>query len=141
MDALAIAAGTALVKVMTTEAWSGAKDAIVALWRKRRPTQAEQIGGELDRLRADVIAAQSDPDFGEALAGMWRVKMNQLLADDPTAREELRRMVVDQFTPALSGDDRSTVESLVQHVRNIGSGNTNIQAGGDVHMPPRRSKS
>src|SRR5690349_14355645 len=51
MDPIVLAAGTALVTAMATDAWQSARDGAVALWRKVRPEQAEIVEAELAEVR------------------------------------------------------------------------------------------
>ncbi|MFD8410279.1 hypothetical protein ACFV2Q_00660 [Streptomyces sp. NPDC059650] len=94
MDPIVLAAGKALVGAMASVAWQHARDTAVALWRRARPASdvARTIGTELDVLRTRIRAAraEADEDTEEALRGAWRLRLQHLLAADPTLAAELR---------------------------------------------------
>lgn len=133
MDPIVLAAGTALVKVIVTDAWPQAKDAVTGLWRRGHPQQADGVGTELDTLRADIMQARrdGDADTETALVGAWQVKLQQLLRADPTLATELRRVVDQVFTPALTPDEQTRVQTIIT---GTASGHARLtQAGRDVN--------
>ncbi|MFE7124910.1 hypothetical protein [Streptomyces sp. NPDC057617] len=135
MDPIVLAAGTALVSAMATDAWQQARAATVALWRRIRPEQADHIGAELEALRARVLAArqQGDGDTEQALAGTWRLHLQQLLLDDPTLAAELQRLLDEQLTPALPPGEQAWIQSLV--MRAEARDNARVyMAGRDQHI-------
>lgn len=115
MDPLTMAVGTALVSVMTTDAWKQAKDAFVALWRKVHPERANAVAAELDVLRPQVLAARQndDTETEAALAGQWRLRVQELLTESPDLAENLRRLLQEQLLPALDSTDQEHVQSIV----------------------------
>ncbi|MFJ9648415.1 hypothetical protein ACWEPM_16535 [Streptomyces sp. NPDC004244] len=106
MDPIVLAAGTALVGAMASDAWQHARDATVALWRRARPAsdEARTIGTELDVLRTRIRAAraEADEDTEEALRGAWRLRLQHLLAADPALAAELRLLLDEHLTPAAA---------------------------------------
>ncbi|MEV5650527.1 hypothetical protein AB0L57_19940 [Nocardia sp. NPDC052254] len=133
MDPVVVEAGTALVKLMATDVWSGAKDVVVGWWRKHHPEQAGQIGADLDQLHDEIVAAGDDPQTREALAGEWRARLRRFVASNPDLVVELRHLVNDELSPLLAGTTRNTTTTITQTVNATGDGNTTIQAGRDIH--------
>ncbi|MGP3918274.1 hypothetical protein [Nonomuraea sp. 10N515B] len=115
MDPIVLAAGTALVTAMATDAWQSARDGAVALWRKVRPEQAEAVEAELVEVRDQVLEARrdSDADTEQALAGVWQVRLQQLLRADPSLAGEIKRVLDEVFTPALEPAEQARIGSLV----------------------------
>lgn len=136
MDPVTMAAGTALVGAMATDAWEQIRDSVVALWRRARPERAEAVGSELEELRSQVLDARSHGDnhTEEALTGAWQIHLQQLLRQDPALAGELRHVLDHHLTPALSKDGQARVQSIVQSA--TVSGGVSIQAGRDVHTTP-----
>ncbi|MEV4583094.1 hypothetical protein AB0K16_58785 [Nonomuraea jabiensis] len=138
MDPIVLAAGTALVTAMATDAWQSARDGAVALWRKVRPEQADAVEAELVEVRELVLEARRDGDTEteQALAGSWQVRLQQLLRADPSLAGELRRVLEEDLTPALSRDEGTRIGSIVMKATASGHGRT-YQAGGDQHITER----
>ncbi|MFI2280335.1 hypothetical protein [Nocardia beijingensis] len=138
MDPIVMAAGTALVSVMATDAWARARDVVVGWWRRVRPDHAEQVGMELEQLRADAVAARGNGDTAteEALAGMWRLRLHRLVTENPGLRGELERLLRNDLTPLLNAGDQSTVAAITQTANVKGKNNTTVQAGRDATATP-----
>lgn len=115
MDPIVLAAGTALVGAMATDTWQQARVAITALWHRLRPAQADEIATELETLRTSILSAreQQDHDTEEALTGIWRLRLQRLLADEPATATELRSLLHEHLTPALPPDEQRKVQSIV----------------------------
>ncbi|MFF8841660.1 hypothetical protein ACF08N_02865 [Streptomyces sp. NPDC015127] len=135
MDPIVLAAGTALVGAMATDAWQQARAATVDLWRRMRPERADGIGAELDVLRGQVLAAREDGDTDteEALAGSWRLRLHELLRQDPGLAAELRRLVDEHLAPALPDGERDRARSIVMKAEAHDSARI-YMAGGDQHI-------
>ncbi|GGP78388.1 hypothetical protein GCM10010278_66000 [Streptomyces melanogenes] len=133
MDPVTMAAGSALVAAMATDAWQQARDGVVALWRRVHPERADQVGGELETLRTQVLQARQnqDPDTEQALEGMWRLQLQALLQRDPQASDELFRLLRDRLTPALNPGERERVGAIIQNSTVYGGTNFNI--GGNYY--------
>src|SRR5579859_6304238 len=103
MDQIVLAAGTALVGAIATDTWQQVREAVVALWHRAHPRQADSIGTELDELRGQILQARSknDTDTAKALEGAWQVKLQQLLRAEPALAVELQRVLAEVLTPAL----------------------------------------
>ncbi|GAA2277738.1 hypothetical protein GCM10010145_58440 [Streptomyces ruber] len=129
-----MAAGSALVGAMATDAWKQARDGVVALWRRVRPERAEEVGRDLDALHGQVLRAREaeDADTEQALQGWWRVRLQELLQQDPHAADELRRLLDDRLAPALAFEERDRIYSVIQHQTVKGGSGT--QVGRDCHQ-------
>src|SRR5262245_14419828 len=114
MDPIVLAAGTALVAAMATDAWQHARSGIVALWQKARPEQASTIERELTEVRAQVLEARRDneADVEQALAGFWQIRLRDLLREQPTLTKELRRILNEELTPLLGAKEQARIGSI-----------------------------
>ena len=102
MDPIVVAFGTALVGAMATEVWQQARGAVVALWRRVCPQQADTVAADLEGLRGQVLDARhaGRTEIERALIGVWQGRVQQLLLDEPAAAAELRHVLDDTLTPA-----------------------------------------
>ncbi|MEV0259877.1 hypothetical protein AB0I49_00825 [Streptomyces sp. NPDC050617] len=138
MDALVLAAGTAVVGAMATDAWQAARSGVVAWWRRVRPEEAEEVDAALAQVRPRVLAARQAGDTAdeEALVSDWRVRLERLVRADQRLAQELRTLLDDELTPALPAPEQSRVESLVMKASASGHGRV-YQAGRDQHITER----
>jgi hypothetical protein len=115
MDPLVLAAGTALIGAMATDAWQQARTAVMVWWRKAHPGRADTVGAELDTARARLLAARErgDQDTEQALAGTWRLRLQQLLDQDPATGPCLQRLLDEHLTPALPAAERARVQQII----------------------------
>ncbi|MEU6723747.1 hypothetical protein ABZ917_08565 [Nonomuraea wenchangensis] len=138
MDPIVLAAGTALVTAMATDAWQSAREGVVALWRKARPEQVEVVEAELVEVREQVLQARRDDDADteQALAGMWQVRLQQLLRADPSLAPQIQRVLDEVLTPALAPPERERIGLLVMKAKASGHGRV-YQAGRDQTIHER----
>ena len=116
MDPIVLAFGTALVGAIATDTWQQVREAVTGLWRRLHPQQkADDIGTELDDLREQVVLARREGDTGteRALEGAWQVKLQQLLRADPALAAELRRVLDQVLTPALTPAEQARVGTII----------------------------
>ncbi|MEU1847132.1 hypothetical protein [Micromonospora sediminicola] len=136
MWALANTAGTTVVALLATDAWSTAKSAVDTVWRRFHPERAEVVEVELVDTRADLVAAsEEDRSALEAeLAQQWQHRLRRLLARDPEAAVALRRLLDDDLVPALRATGRTWRGDVTQ--RATASDHSRIyQVGqGDLHV-------
>jgi ABC-type cobalamin transport system ATPase subunit len=138
MDPLVIAAATALVGAMATDAWETARSAIVRLWRRVHPDRAEAIGGELTEVRGEVLQAReaSDTTVEQELTAEWQRRIHRLLQADPSVAEDLQRILADELVPLLPAAERSQVSSIM--MKATASGQARVyQAGHDLNITER----
>ncbi|MGW6494375.1 hypothetical protein [Nonomuraea angiospora] len=115
MDPIVLAAATALVGAMATDAWQQTRTAVVAWWRKVRSEQAETVQAELEATQIQVLAARErvDPDTEQALAGIWRLRLQQILDEDPTIGPQLQRLLDEHLTPSLLSSEQSRIQQII----------------------------
>ncbi|KOU01066.1 hypothetical protein ADK86_12920 [Streptomyces sp. NRRL F-5755] len=135
MDPIVLAAGSALVSAMATDGWQQARDAVATWWRRARPERADSVGADLDMLRAQIVAARADADGDaeRALAGVWHLRLQQILEDEPTLAAELQQLLDDHLAPALPPDERVQVRSVVMKADARDSSRV-YMAGRDQHI-------
>ncbi|MEU7041754.1 hypothetical protein AB0A77_11955 [Streptomyces varsoviensis] len=138
MDALVLAAGTAVVGAMATDSWQTARSAVVAWWRRARPEEAEGVDAALGRVRPQLLAARQARDTASeaALASDWQSRLRRVLEADPRLARELRSLLDDEITPVLPAPERARVETLVMKASATGHGRV-YQAGRDQHITER----
>ncbi len=116
MDPVVLAFGPALVGAIATDAWPRVREAVAGLWRRGHPQQkAGDTGTELDELREQVLLARrdGDTDTERALEGAWQVRLQQLLRADPTLAAELRRVLDQVLTPALTPAEQTRIGTIM----------------------------
>lgn len=142
MDPIILAAGTALVSAMATDAWQRVSAATVALWRKARdadgePVDTERVAGELALLRREALQAHTADDVRrrEELEAVWTLRLQALVGRNPELAAEVRALLRDQLLPAAGSDDRPRIDTLIkQNVK--ASGGTLYVAGRDMTVGP-----
>lgn len=135
MDPIVLAAGTALVSAMATDAWQQVRAAVVAWWRKVHPARADAVGAELDDTHAQVLAARDrgDEDTEQALTGIWRLHLQQLLDMNPAAGPALQRLLDEHLTPALPMGEQDRIGQIIINAQARDHARQNI-AGRDMHI-------
>ncbi len=116
MDPIVVAFGTALVGAIATSTWQQVREAVTGLWRRGHPRRkADDIGIELDELREQVLLARrdGDTDTERALEGAWQVRLQQLLRADPAMADELRRVLEQVLTPALTPAEQTRIGTII----------------------------
>ncbi|MEU7054647.1 hypothetical protein [Streptomyces sp. NPDC046197] len=144
MDPIILTAGTALVSAMATDAWQRTAAAMANLWKKARNTEgdavnSDQISNELETLHNSVVQARShsDPQREEALAVLWRVRLQALVEQNPELAADLRTLLQEHLLPNADSRDRARIETLVkQNVKTTGG--TVYVSGRDMHVQPSR---
>jgi NB-ARC domain len=140
VDPIVVAFGTALVGAMATDVWQQACAGVVALWRRVHPQQADTVEADLEGLRGQVLDARQAgrADTEQALTGVWQGRLQQLLLDDPGLAAELRRVLDNTLTPALTPAEQARVGTLIMTGSSHGSSTFNQVAGNqyNVHPPP-----
>ena len=116
MDPIVLAFGQALVGAIATDAWPRVREAVTGLWcRGPARHEADDIGTELDELHEQVVLARRDGDTSTegALEGAWQVRLQQLLRADPAMADELRRVLEQVLTPALTPAEQTRVGTIL----------------------------
>ncbi|MFG3053591.1 hypothetical protein ACGFZP_21935 [Kitasatospora sp. NPDC048239] len=135
MDPVVLAAGSALVSAMATDGWQQARAAVVEWWRSRRPDRADEVGSDLEAVRAQVLAArdQGDEDTEQALAGVWRLRLQQLAGEDPALVDELRLLLAERLAPVSSDSEQAQNHPIVMKAEARDSSRVYL-AGRDQHI-------
>ncbi|MEU6505998.1 hypothetical protein [Streptomyces sp. NPDC046942] len=136
-EMLAQTAGTTVVALMATDAWQRTREGVVALWRRVRPVQADEIGTALDETREEILVARREGDAAgaEDLERDWRRRLRRLLAADPSIAQELEDVLA-QARASLPEDRRLPLPTVQLHAH--ASGHARVyQAGRDQHIVER----
>ncbi|GGW39924.1 hypothetical protein GCM10010503_15420 [Streptomyces lucensis JCM 4490] len=130
MDALTLAAASAVVGTMATQAWEQARQAVVGFWQQRHPEEVPAVIAELAHGRTQVIEARSvgDSSVEEELIGDWQRKLRRLLSTDPSLRAELQRVLDQELTPLLPAAEVARVTSIRMNARVSGRGRAYMSA-------------
>lgn len=136
MDPVVLAAGTALVGAMATDAWQQARAAAVAWWRQSRGEPADEVAAALDADRDRLRAARAAGDEAAelALVGAWRSHLQHALTGNPEAAVGLRRLLADlePLVEPLAAADGRPGATLLHAV--AGDDARVYQAAGDQHI-------
>ncbi|MEU2619529.1 hypothetical protein ABZ642_15450 [Streptomyces sp. NPDC007157] len=124
MDALTLAAASAVVGTMTTQAWEQARQTVVAFWRQRHPEEVPAIDAELVYGRTQVTEALAvgDRSAEEALIGDWQRKLRRLLTEDPSLGAELQRLLDEELTPLLPDAEAARITKIRMNAKVSGHG-------------------
>jgi hypothetical protein len=135
MDPVLVAAGTAVVGAMATDAWQQARAAVVGLWRRAGSAEAEAVEDELAQVRVQVLAARADQDDDaeQVLVSVWRLRLRDLVRRDPALAADLRRVLDEELLPALDAPDRERTRAVLMNATASGHGRV-YQSAGDQHI-------
>ncbi len=135
MDPIVVAFGTALVGAMATDVWQQARASVVALWRRVHPQQADTVEADLEGLRAQVLDARQTgrADTEQVLTGVWQGRLQQLLLDEPAVAAELRRVLDNTLTPALTPTEQARIGTLIMMGNSHGSSTFTQVAGNQIN--------
>jgi hypothetical protein len=136
-EVLAQTAGTTVVALMATDAWQRTREGVVALWRRVRPAQADEVDTALEETREEILTAQreDDPASADDLARDWRRRLRRLLAADPSVARELEEVLA-EARASLPENEQPPVPTV--QLQAHASGNARIyQAGRDQHIAER----
>jgi hypothetical protein len=139
MDPFILAAATAIVSAMATDAWQQARSAITQLWRRVHPERVAAIVGELAEVRGEVLAAREvgDGQAEQDLTADWARKLQRLLASggssDPGLTGELRRVLDEELSPLLPPAEQARISQITMTATASGHGRI-YQAGRDQRI-------
>lgn len=138
MDPIVIAAGTALVSAMASDAWTQARTGMVTLWRHNHAQTTAVMEADLDTLRSQVIQAREngDADTESALEGAWQLRLHEALKEDPAMALDLKRFLDDDLLPILTSSEQTRIRDVSLRARTSGSSRA-YQAGRDQHINER----
>lgn len=135
MEPVVTTAGTALVNAMATDAWQQIRTAVVGWWRRVRPAQAGQVETDLDADRAQFLAARErdDEDTQQAVEGAWRLRLDRLVAGNPSLADELRLLLENRIQPLLHADEQTRIGSILMRAEARDNAQVNM-AGRDQYI-------
>ncbi|HLX50202.1 MAG TPA: hypothetical protein VKS82_17895 [Streptosporangiaceae bacterium] len=135
MDDLALAAASALMTAVATDAWSEVRAGVVNLWRRVHPERVPAIESELVDVRNEIVISRQagDAEVEKELAADWRRKFQRLTQAHPELVPELRLLAEEWIRLAPAGQDRSVVANVEQTAIATGRG-TVYQAGRDQRI-------
>ena len=143
-EALAALAGNTIVAAATTDAWEAARGKFARLLGRGDAKKAQLADTRLEETRQQLASASGQElekvqaDLGRA----WRVRLADLLEEDPGLEAELRA-VAEEVRAQLPAAVVSAVDHAVAAGRdvNISASQGGLAAGaihGDVHAGPTR---
>jgi hypothetical protein len=130
---LAVTAGNTLVRAIAEQGWTSAKKAVLALWHRHAPAQAEPIGADLDTARAELaaVAEVEAADVMKDLADEWAARFSALLRRHPEAAEDVRRVVDQELAPLITQTSTQNARDINQ-TTHAETGGIAIAAGNNV---------
>lgn len=133
-----MAAATALVGAMASDAWQTARKAVLKLWERVHSGQAMAIGQQLDQDRSDVLA-EDDPQVRDQIADTWARQLVHLMKTDPALETELRRVLDQELTPLLSSRHQQQVKQVWMTATAHDQGKT-YQSAGPMNITQERER-
>jgi hypothetical protein len=102
---LASTAATTLVPLLVTDGWAAIRSAFVGLCERVQPEQTDTVRADLVKARAELIAARlaDDGTVEETLIGEWQLRLDRLLAADPSVAADLRHLLLSVPRPSFIG--------------------------------------
>ncbi|MGW6502049.1 hypothetical protein [Nonomuraea angiospora] len=143
-EALAAAGATALVSAMTSDAWTLAQQGFARLLGRDGPQGQEAAERRLER-SMQKLAGRTGSELERARVeqeAAWRLRLNDLLEDDPVAEVELRVLVA-TFGASASpfGEQPIAIRGNNAGIVSSGDDATNVhmqaQASGRVYQAGR----
>ncbi|WP_416976374.1 hypothetical protein [Streptomyces sp. T028] len=135
MDAFISSAATALVGIMTTDAWQQARTILVTWWRRVRPRQAGRVDAALVECRHRALAARGagDENAESRLVEAWESRLITLLREEPALADGLRQLIDEEIVPLLRHEGGTRTGSHDFRAEASGHGRV-YQAGHDQHI-------
>ncbi|MFJ8939795.1 hypothetical protein ACIRL0_29455 [Streptomyces sp. NPDC102365] len=101
---LAGTAGTTVVSLLATDAWTQARRGVIGLWQRFRPEEADEIAGLLSGSREALLGGADAED----VSNQWQIRLIALLAQHPEAKTGLSDLLIELRTlgtgQAFNGD-------------------------------------
>lgn len=127
LTALVTSGATTVVTLMASDAWNAMRSRIVELLHWGSTTQEDRGRAEIevDSERCGVMAAweTGEPMMIADLEAVWRVRLRQLLREDPSAAALLRELI----------KEGSSVPGPVHNIINGGEFRRAVIQAGDIH--------
>jgi hypothetical protein len=138
MDDLALAAASALMTAMATDAWSEVHAGAVGLWRRVYPERVPAVESELLEARNELAASRQadDGEVEKELTTEWRRKFQRLTQAHPELIPELRELE-ESWTRLVPAAERERSGDVIEQTAVATSRGTVYQAGRDIHQSGR----
>ncbi|NED92009.1 hypothetical protein G3I76_69585 [Streptomyces sp. SID11233] len=136
LAALAGQAASTVVNGMATTAWEQVQQAVVQLWRGVRPGGADGVAGDLNHVRAEVLAARQNRNSGaeNALVSEWQLRLRRLLADHPELVPAMEQLIDEVRATGGPKDFRAHHITMEAHASDNGQ---ITMAGRDINITKR----
>ena len=133
MEPITLTVATALLSAVATDSWEHAKSAVVGLWRRARPDQAESVESDLVWARQQVLIARAEHavQVEEVVRAEWQARLQSLLVTHPEVGELLREIVRSRWAGGPEDVQRAPVVSVKARASDF---SRVYQAGGDLHI-------
>ncbi|WP_436531506.1 hypothetical protein [Actinoplanes sp. HUAS TT8] len=133
MDPVAASVAATLFSAVATDSWEAAKSAVVALWRRTVPEQAELVESDLVLAERRLVTARPEQAalVGDLVLAEWQARLQLLLLAHPEVSGRLARFADGEWG-GDEGDSRRT-GSVSMSARSADSSKI-FQAGGDLHV-------
>lgn len=130
---LASSGASALVSAAATDAWAAARAGFLKLFARGNPQRECIAANRLDEVAVQVESVDEEcrDEVREALTHVWRVRLSDLLEEEPDAAEQVR-VLVDQVRAALPGAQRSAQAMGTGAAVTANSGGVNIANTGVI---------
>ena len=137
--ALVVTAANTAVTLLVTDGWQRVSTGLGDLWRQAQPNRASAVEAELLEARDQIVAARAagpaqSREIEEALVDEWQARLRRLLAANPELVAELRRLVNDEWTPALPAQSRAWAGDVTMHATASGQGRVYQVGQGEQHI-------
>lgn len=141
MDDLALAAASALMTAMATDAWSEVHAGAVGLWRRVYPERVSAVESELLEARNELAASRQagDGEVEKELTTEWRRKFQRLTQAHPELVPELRELE-EAWTRLVPAAERERYGSVIEQTAVATGRGTVYQAGRDIRQSRRNRR-
>lgn len=128
-------AGATLVTLMATDAFQGAKQAVLELWRKIRPSETASVSDQMEATRTALIQARSqrDAECEKEFAAWWQERLALLFAADRRAIQTLYQALT-EITSDEAAHAKAPPASSMQMSAKARDKARIYQAGRDLHI-------
>ncbi|MFJ4364431.1 hypothetical protein ACIP4S_09770 [Streptomyces chartreusis] len=132
LTALAAAGSAALVNAASTDVWQAARERFARLLGRGDTDRTEAATRRLDDLHRVVREPGNERELAEARRA-WRLRLQDLLEENPDAAEELRSAIAELPPPRAA-----SAAAIRQDNRAYDHGTVNAVVNGDLTVHPTR---
>ncbi|MFI5534214.1 hypothetical protein ACIA8O_37330 [Kitasatospora sp. NPDC051853] len=108
--------GAAIVAAAATDAWNGTKGGVARLFGRGDAGEEQRISVQLDRipLQLEQAPQAQQEQVRTVLADRWRVKLTELLEENPELEGELRALV-EQVQASVPQSQQTFIQNNHSH--------------------------